>query len=131
MWLRGHEHPLIKYQVRRTPSPLLEAARACEIRQNAPHQLGANSKEMRPVVPTHLSDIDQPQIDFVDECRGLESVTGTFSGHVVPRRPVQFLVHQRHKFLQRLLISGAPGPEQAGDLMWRGCQHTTLCDLSS
>src|SRR2546423_4247304 len=71
-----------------------------EVNQNAPHQLRCHSKEMRSVLPPHVLPIDQPDIRFIDECRRLQHMTGTFTSHVVVRQPVQLCVNYRSQPVQ-------------------------------
>jgi hypothetical protein len=42
----------------------------------------------------HAPHVDQPQIDLVDQRRGLEGVAGSFVRHITLRHPMRFLVDQ-------------------------------------
>ena len=75
-------------------APLLVMARACEIGQDTPHQLRADSEKMCSVLPVDIPDIDQTQIDFVDKSGSLKRVIGSLGSHVTPRQAVQLFVHQ-------------------------------------
>ncbi len=94
--------------------------RAGDVHQDAPHQLRGHGEEVRAVLPPHAARIDQAQIGLVDERRGLQRVAGTLSRHVAMREPVEFVVHQRHQPIQRLLVSLIPGQQQFSDLQVTG-----------
>ncbi len=56
-------------------------------------------------------DINQPQVGFVDQRRGLQSMAWTFAAHIGLGQAMQFLVNERSQFFQGGLISRAPGKE--------------------
>ena len=63
--------------------------------EDAPHHRRRHREEVGAVAPLEAIDIDQPQIRFVDERRGLQRVAGAFGPHVVVRKAVQLVVHDR------------------------------------
>jgi hypothetical protein len=69
------------------------------IHQNAPHFLGRYGEKMGPV-PVHLGDVDQTQVGFVNQGRGLESTAGAFVLHAVARDAAEFGVNPRRELLQ-------------------------------
>ena len=84
------------------------------IDEYAPHQLGGNAEEMGAILPSGVSLIDELQIRLVDERGWLQRVTGTFAAQIVTRETAQFVVNQRHQFLERRLVAVAPIDEQLG-----------------
>jgi len=58
------------------------------VHQDAAHDLGAGGQEMRTVVPVGPPGVDQPQVGFIDERRGLECVARRLGRHVVLGDPV-------------------------------------------
>jgi hypothetical protein len=81
------------------------------IDKNAPHQLCSDRKEVCPVLPMRAFLINEPEIYFIDKRCSLQGVTGTFAPHVLVGQPAQFLINQRHQFLQRCLVPVAPVEE--------------------
>src|SRR5687767_1134745 len=99
-------------------SSLCSLMRSREVHQNTAHQLCRNSKEVRPVLPTHRFPIDESEIGFVNKRCRLKRVIQTLTRHVVFGEPVEFLVDERRQLLQRLMISIAPCKKQLGDFVW-------------
>jgi hypothetical protein len=58
--LAGDHQPFVQWYVHGISAPLLETARACEIGENATHQLRAHGEKVRPALPVDLPDIHQP-----------------------------------------------------------------------
>jgi hypothetical protein len=100
-------------------------ARAGEIDQDLPHEPGANPEEVSAILPTDVPEIDQPQVDFVYERRGLKDMAGRFASHITLRKLVKFGVHQGRQLLQRTFVPVAPGLEQLGYLVSGGPRPTT------
>src|SRR5215510_10856209 len=78
-----------------------------EIHQNPPHQLRRHAEKVRAILPLHLPDIHQLQVDLVDERRRLQRVIGTLCRHVTARYAVQLSV-DHWKQLVECLLSPAP-----------------------
>jgi hypothetical protein len=53
--------------------------------------------------------IDETQIGFVDERRGLKRVADAFAGHIAMGQEMKLVVHQRHQPIQRLRVALIPG----------------------
>ncbi len=51
--------------------------------QNAAHQLGGNTQELRAVLPSRLPLVHQPQIGFVDQCGGLQRMPRVLPPQIV------------------------------------------------
>ena len=93
-------------------SPTFEGVvRAGKVNENAPHQPRADREEVGAILPTHVLELHQPQVDLVDERRGLQRVTFIFPGHLAARQAVQFVVDQGRQVLQGGLVPVSPGSE--------------------
>ena len=57
---------------------------------------------MRPVLPIHLSDVDQTDIGLVHERRGLEAVTDALPSHAALRDPMKLPFDHGDQARQRL-----------------------------
>jgi hypothetical protein len=57
-------------------------ARAREIHQDVTHQLSGDGEEVSAVLPAHLGSINEPQVGFMDQRRGLQCVIRSLSSHV-------------------------------------------------
>ena len=55
---------------------------------------------MCPVLPAHPFEIDQAQIRFVHQRRGLERVVFALATHVPTRQSVQLRVNERHQLIE-------------------------------
>ena len=64
------------------------------------------------ILPADVIDLDQPQIGFVDERRGLQGVPRTLPAHVPDRQPAQFGVNQWDEPVERVGLAPAPGKEE-------------------
>jgi hypothetical protein len=62
------------------------------VHEDLAHEPGRNPEEMRPVLPAHLSLVDQPQIRFVDQSRGLQDMAGPLLPHVPAGNLAQFVL---------------------------------------
>ena len=62
----------------------------------------------------------EPEIRFVDECRGLEHVAAALSRHVSPGDPAQLRLNRRQQLVQSRVVPGLPREEQLGDVRSRG-----------
>ena len=95
---------------------LLIAARPRGIDENSPHQPCRHGKEMRAILPLHLSNLDEPQVGLVDERGCLQGVTVPLPAHVVRRQPPQLVVDERQQRLECRVFAAIPGEKQ---VRWR------------
>ena len=58
--------------------------------QDAAHDCGAHCQKVRPVLPLHPPYVDQPEVSFVHQDRGLDRVLRALVVKVLPRHLVQF-----------------------------------------
>jgi hypothetical protein len=93
------------------------------IDQDATHELGGGSEELRAVLPPHARLSDQPDVRFVDERGGLQCVIGTLAAQRRFREAVQLAVDDRHQRIERSGLAVVPGLEQTGDVRGRVVGH--------
>src|SRR5262245_41057287 len=65
------------------------------IDQRAPHQPCRETKEVRAILPGHVSPVDQTEVYLVDQGGGLECVPRPLSPHVPSGQPTQLGVDER------------------------------------
>ena len=100
----------------RACAPLLIAARASGVHEHPPHDAGRHRKEMRAILPLHVTDIDELQVRLVDERGWLERVAVAFVPHVAPGDAAQLRMDHRHELLERSFIPVSPGDKEVRDL---------------
>ena len=88
-------------------APLGSPLNACEVDEDATHDLCRNAEEMRAVLPLHLLPVDQAEIGLVDESGRLQYVPGTLAGHVGGGQPVELPFYERRQRVQRLVVAVA------------------------
>ena len=79
---------------------LLIVSGSSEIHQHAAHQASGHREEVRAILPLDATDINQPDVDLVDEGRGLEDVVRTLARHVPFCDAPQLVVHEREQLLR-------------------------------
>ncbi len=57
-----------------------------------------------PALPSLLLVLVQPEVDLIDQCRGLQSKAGSFPTDISLREPTQLVVDQRHQPRERHLV---------------------------
>ena len=71
---------------------------------------------MRPVLPLHLAKLDELQVGFVHQCRGVQSVVSTFTAKPVMRQFPKLIVEHRQESFERLLITFLPAQQHLGNI---------------
>ena len=66
-----------------------------------------------------LLDIDQPDVNLVNQRRGLQGLARLFLGHLLSGQAAEFLIDQRQKLLGRLWVALLDGRKDSGDLVHR------------
>jgi hypothetical protein len=84
-----------------TASSLQVVPPSAEIHQNPPHQLSRHTQKVCSILPLHMPDIDQLQVDLIDERRGLKRMLGPLSCHVTAGHGVQLPVNHGQELLER------------------------------
>src|SRR5215467_6326588 len=105
----------------RTPA-LLVIAGASTVGEDAAHHARRDGEEMGTVLPVDLRNVNQLQVNFIHQRRGLKRVVRLFPAHVVLGEPVQFLLHEWDQTIQSALIPLPPSLEKLGyfDARWYG-----------
>ena len=67
---RRHRERFVERDVDRAAAALLVASGARRVDEDPPHLTGREHEEVGPVLPVHLIEVHQPQVDLVDERRG-------------------------------------------------------------
>src|SRR5262249_29488739 len=93
-----------------------------------PHQAGRNSEEVRAILTGHIA-VNQTQVRFVDQSRGLQGMTRSLAAHVVASQASQFVFNDRDQPVERDLIAFPPFKQQLGHLPQR--VHRRPTSLSS
>jgi hypothetical protein len=97
------------------------------VHEDAPHHLGGDGIELRPVLPDRTALAEQAQVDFVHEGRRREGVLAPFTPQVAGGRPSQLGVNEAGQLLPGLRITLAPGAKQSGHADRRDRLHGLLC----
>jgi hypothetical protein len=84
------------------------------IDEDPAHHVRGDSEEVGAVLPLDPALIHQPQIGLVDQCSGRKGVVLTLTPEIAPGQPPQLAVDRLHQIRTRVLITAAPGDEQAG-----------------
>src|SRR6187551_1974135 len=71
---------------------------------------------MRPVLPRNVFGVDQPQVGFINERRGLKTVPGTFSSHAPSRDVVELTLYERNQLIEGGRVALTPFEEKCGGL---------------
>src|SRR6266568_954732 len=82
----------------------------------APHRLRCSSKEMPSAVPRPILRADQPQISFMHQGRGLQSLARHFLGHLVRGELAQLLVNERQQLFRSVGITLPYSVQNARDI---------------
>jgi hypothetical protein len=95
---------------------LLGVLGARVIDENAPHGLGGDTEELRAVLPLGASLVDEPEVRFVDERRGLQGVIVRFTPHCSGRLAVQLGINDRQQPFARTCVALTPRQQEWGDI---------------
>src|SRR4051794_15342300 len=78
---------------------------------------------MGAVLPLDPPNVNEPQVDLVDECGGLERVVRALARHVPSGNAPQLLVHDRQQFLERLTAAVSPFDQKRRHLSGPAIRH--------
>jgi hypothetical protein len=93
------------------------------IHQNLAHQVGRDGQELRPILTTHWSLINQAQIRLMNKRSWLESVVAPFPAQRAGCQSAEFTLNDRHKIIQCRLLTATPGLQQSCYLAWLRSRH--------
>ena len=105
-------HRVIEREFARLAGTLVAMARLGMIDQNPAHHLRRHAEKVRPILPVNPSLIYEPDICFMYESRGLQSLSGFLIGHPDDRELAQFSVNQWEQLIGRFRIDRINGAEQ-------------------
>jgi len=83
--------------------------------ESVSHQLRANPKEMRAVLPIGFPEVAQLQVDFANESRVLKDMVAILPGHVGSRQAMQFAIDKGSQPVERVVVAVAPRTQQRCD----------------
>ena len=86
------------------------------VHENVPHHASGYRQEMRAVVPRHVFGINEPQIRFVDQRRGLKAMPSTLSCHASSRELVKLPLYERNQSVEGGCVALTPFQQQSGSL---------------
>jgi hypothetical protein len=69
------------------------------IQQNPPHHGGRHRKEVGPMLPVHIRNVDQPQVRLVYQSRCLQRSAWAFVLHEMPSDSAKLLVDTGRELL--------------------------------
>lgn len=75
------------------------------INQDTAHRLGGSGEEVGAIPPFGLIIAAKSQPGFVNECGGLQGLTGIFARHFYRRQLAQLFIHEWQQFVRRLWIA--------------------------
>ena len=75
-----------------TAAALLKSACAGVLDQNPPHQLRCHREEVRPIPPSDLVNVDQPEERLVHQSRRRKHVPLALARHLPSSQAAQFVV---------------------------------------
>ena len=104
----------------RAASALLGEMLAGVVDEDAAHQLGDNSIELRAVLPFDAPLVDEAHIGFVDERRGLQSVAVLLAPHRGDGAPMQLGVDDGQQLIAGGGIAASPGEQELSDVCGLG-----------
>jgi hypothetical protein len=114
----GHRGSLVERDLPRAAAALRISVASRVVDEDASHYLSRDGEEVRAVGPLNVSLIDEPDVSFVDQSRGLQSVTFALTAHVAARKAMEFVVDKRIQLIERGLVSFTPRGEELGYLMF-------------
>jgi hypothetical protein len=96
------------------------------IDEDAAHQLGRDSEEVRAAGEARLPLIDELEVRLVDECRRLQGVAGALAPQVARGQAPQLRVDERHQLVERARVAAAPTLQKYGDVFGLLSAHVLM-----
>jgi hypothetical protein len=81
--------------------------------QDPAHHARRDAEEMRAILPVHIR-VDEPQIGFMDQRRGLERMSLGLAPELSPRQATQLCIHERNQPVVRPIVPEPPFAQQLG-----------------
>lgn len=118
--LRGCQVEIvIDLNVNLSPAAFLGKIRPRVVDQDAPHRLGGDREEMRPILPVAIRLRDQAKVGFVHKRRRLQRMARTLLVHEMGRPAAEFTVNHRHQPRHGVRASGPEFQQKMGDVFVR------------
>ena len=92
--LAGNQIYILKGDLFPISSAFLVVLGASVVNEDAPHRLCSDGEEMRAILPLHIPAINQMQVCFVDQRRGLQRVASAFAVHITLGQMMQLAIDQ-------------------------------------
>ena len=86
------------------------------IDEDLAHGSGRHAEEVRPVFPGRIGMVDELEVGFVHQRRGVERVVFALEIALLARQLVELVVDQRQQLLEGLAIAVAVVLQQLGNL---------------
>ena len=86
------------------------------VRDNMSLTRAETAREMCAVVPRHIFGMDEPQIRFVEQRRGMETVSSTLCCHAASRDLMKFPLYERNQSAEGGLVALTPFQKQCGNV---------------
>src|ERR1019366_2282371 len=96
------------------------------VEQDAPHHLRRYGKEVRAVLPIDVVDVDQLQVGFMHERRGLDRISRAFIPHETPGQASKLVINARRQPLERVLVFARPGAQKLSRFRTFGAGHVGI-----
>lgn len=115
---------LIKRYVRSIASAFLRPPGPCVIYQYPSHDAGSGTVKVRPALPVGLLLVNQTEISFVHQSRGLQRMVGTLMGHEVRRQPPELIIDKRDNLNGRVAVACGHPAQQIRDFLHCSAQSS-------
>ena len=86
------------------------------VHQDTSHHLRRHAEEVRAVLPIRTVLVHHPQVEFMHQRGGLQSVFVPLMPQEAIRHPAEFVIDQRHQALKSRLIAASPALQQCCDM---------------
>ena len=85
------------------------------IDEDASHRLRRDAEEVCPILPVHLTLIDQSQVDLMHQGRRLQRVVHAFAAKLAGGYAAELIVDERQQLLERGRVASTPVSQQRRD----------------
>jgi hypothetical protein len=113
---RGGKFRRLKINALLPASMTQRALAAGVVNQDAAHRLGCRGEEMSAICELRVFLAHQAHPGLMNQCRGLECLTGGFVRHPVRRQFAQLLIDQRKQFVRGVGIALLDGGQDLGNV---------------
>jgi hypothetical protein len=93
------------------------------IDEDPTHELRGDTKEMRAVLPSNVTLIDQFEERLVNQSRRLSGMLGPFTPEITRRHSAQFSIDDWHQGVECFAVATGPARKQFRNVAVRRCFH--------